>query len=127
MEELARLQIGTAAVGRLDQDGRELVAVGLQVLERLGAPIVEDDDVLQHADRDARSDGHRASSHGTNEDLVEGAVIGAGEHRDGVAAADCPREAYGGGDRLGSGVAEHHSLIATMAATRAATSPANGV
>ena len=34
LQELARLQLGTAALHRLDEDGRELVAVGLQVVER---------------------------------------------------------------------------------------------
>ena len=110
LEELAGLQLGAAALNRLDQEGRELVAVGLQVVERGRARVVEDDDVVEHARRDARGDGHRAIARGANEDLVEDPVVGAGEHRDSVPAADCAGEAYGGGDRLGSGVAESHAF-----------------
>ena len=84
--------------------------MGLQVVERGRARVVEDDDVVEHARRDAWGDGHRAIARGANEDLVEDPVVGAGEHRDSVPAADRAGEAYGGGHRLGSRVAERHAL-----------------
>src|SRR5262249_15953169 len=106
----AGLQFGAAALDRLDQEGGNLVAVVLQIVERGGAVVVEDDDVVEHARRDARSDGHRASTGGANEDLVEDAWVPPREDSPLVPAAKGAGQAHGGGDRLGSGVAERNAF-----------------
>ena len=111
-QELARLQLGTAALHRLDEDGGELGAVRPQDSSALGLAVVEHEDVVDHALRDARGDRHAQlpPPARSDEDLVEDAVVGAGEHRDRVAAGHGAGDADRGGDGLGARVAERHAL-----------------
>ena len=114
-QELARLQIGTAALHRLDQDRGQLAGVRADQVERLGAPVVEDEQVLGNRRRDADHRRDRRAvpeprAHG--EHAVRVPVVRAGEQRDLAAAGLRAREPQRRHDRLGAGVREGDALHA---------------
>ena len=106
-EELHGLEVGAAALHRLGDDRRQLVAARLQDLEGLGGAVIEDEHVHRGRRHDAggRRDALELAG-AADDDLVEDAVIGAGEHDDEAAPGHRAGDAHAAHHRLGAGVAE---------------------
>ncbi len=117
VEELAEVEVGAAALPRLDHDGGEFVSLRAQVFEAARVVHVEQDDVLDHVVRDAG--GHRhgarlsaAAALPPDHHAVERPVIAALEERDFGAPRGDAREPERRHHGLRARVAELHALHA---------------
>ncbi len=94
LQELLRLEVGPAALHRLDQHGRQLVGVLADELERFGRAVVQHAHVAEHAAHHAGRGRHAlGAAAGAHQHLVEGAVVRAAEQHDGAAAGVGARDA----------------------------------
>ena len=114
-QELARLQIGTAALYRLGEDRRQLTGVRADHVERFGPSVVEDEQVLgdRRRDPDHRRDRRAVPEPRAHREHAVGVpVVRAGEQRDLAAAGLRAREPQRGHDGFGAGVRESDALHA---------------
>ncbi|VWD35692.1 hypothetical protein BLA50215_05005 [Burkholderia lata] len=113
LEERDGLQRRVAALHRLHHHGGEGRRHAANGLERGVAAVVEQDHVLDRAERHAGGDGFRhAVRVRRGERAVGVAVIRMREHHDLVAPGHGAREPHGGHDGLGAGVRERHAIEA---------------
>ena len=107
MQELARLQVGAAALNGFDQHGGQVVGVVTHPLQGIGLAVFEDDDVGGGVGHDAGGGRHgTAPGAQAHDHFVEDAVVGTGEDGDALAAGDGAGDAHGAHDGFGAGVAE---------------------
>ncbi|CAM3196892.1 Uncharacterised protein [Burkholderia gladioli] len=115
LQELARLQLGPAALHRLDQHRRQFVRVLADHPQRMLRAVFEHQRLLAAAGLQARRRRHRvgvALGVGGHQHAVGPAVVRAGELGDLRAAVAGARQAHRQHHRLGAGIAEGHALHA---------------
>ncbi|CAB3969489.1 hypothetical protein BCO9919_03787 [Burkholderia cenocepacia] len=113
LQECDGLQRRVAALHRLHHHGGERRRHPANGLERGVAAVVEQDHVLDRAERHAGGDGFRhAVRVRRGERAVGMAVIRMREHHDLVAPGHGAREPHRGHDGLGAGVRERHAIEA---------------
>ena len=112
-KEVARLEVRPPALHGLDQNRGEISGIGADELERLWRAVVEHANLAEHARQDSWRRRHSTViAAGTHENLVEGAVVRAGEQNDGVATGDRAGDTHGRHHRLGAGVAQADAVEA---------------
>ena len=114
VQELPRLEVGVPALDRLDEHRREIRHLGLERVQRLVGPVVEDEEVLDlllgDAGRDREGRGCPFGPARADEHLVERSMVRAREESDLLPARHGPRETHGRHHRLGARVAERRAL-----------------
>ena len=113
MQEFTRLEIGTAALHRLDQDCRQLVRARLDDFHRLRRAVIEHDHVVRGAGHDARCRWYGAQFFGrTHNDFIKDAVVGTSKKRDQVSSGHGARDAHRAHHGLRPGVAQSGAIKA---------------